>query len=1661
MENAPTSKPHPEAAPQEGKVFRGRFRALSIVKRHNGAETWTGIDEHTRRGVVLKLVTSHAEDPGAESRLNRESEALERAQSPYLVPLVASGAEDGTRFLVTDYIAGRTLRRVLDESGRTPILDTLLIAESIFQALEQIHAVNFVHGDVKPENIMITQSVGAPPAVLIDCGFARPVDEQGEQTLIGGLAYMAPEQSGLVAWGSDERADLYSAGVVLYECLAGRLPFSGENASDLIESVLTEPIEPLRTHNAGTPAALDAIVLRLLQRDPRDRYQSATGVIHDIKTLRQAMADGERDPTFTPGQRDVRHSVTEPGFTGRQQEVSEIGDSIAAAAEGTPHLVLLEGESGSGKSWLLDEISTRATQRGARVFRGGGLRDVAAQPLNVLLGVADGIAAHGGHDASFAEAIQQQLSPDVQTLRHIFPQLGSLLDAQEALDLGPEAFGLQRTIHAVSALVESLGAPGTPAVIILDDCQWADDVTLDFLREWNRRLRQRAAPRHSTLVLAFRSNEVPEDHPLRQLSAAKRLRLSAFTPQECRSLLESMAGPIPEVVYAFVCEHSAGSPFMASALLRGLEECGALTFAQGEWRVDATRLEDARASHRSGVFLVRRLERLGKGPLELLTAGAVLGRTFDIEAVSALTARPPEALLATLEEIRRHHLVWTQSGRHSYAFAHDKIREALLERLPPEQRKALHLLAAAHYEQQSPRNDFDISHHFANGDAPERALPFALRAANEARSRNSLDIACQHYRIAQAGEGAATPHVRCEIAEGLGDTLMLRGQYAESLKQFERAQLLAHSLFAQASIDGKMGELAFKRGDVETAARFVESGLARLGRPVPSGRWRLLVGTVWEVLLQTLHTLLPRLLLHRRKLDHAAPELLAARLYSRLAHVYWFGSGALACLWAHLRGLNLAEQYPPTRELAQAYSEHAPVMTVIPLFNRGIRYVQRSLQIRRELKDVWGEAQALHFLGVVLYGASRYADSLEACKAAVALVERAGDHWELNTANWHSALAHYRRGELDDAVRTAKAVYSSAEALGDAQARLIGLGVWSKAATGLVPAGLFAGADTASSADVHATAEFLQGEAVFRLRHGEPIRAIEALTQARRAVQRKGFRQEYVAPIDSWTATALRVRLEGLPSYARAERRRVQRAMAAATRRARMLSFFYRNNLPHALRESAYFAAMEGNETAARGYIRRSVEVADQQGAALERAASVLARGEIGRGFGWPGADDDIALGQEHVDALTASVREQHALPRDTRRQRVSLEERFDRLLECTRDIASAATDTEVLAMVRGAGLRVLRGHRAEVIRADEVATAPEWVSRSVLTRTERKRGVVTVTEGLHPGGSDSLVLTGTRSVLCAPIFFEGDLLAYLYVTHSAFGSFFGATEERVAALIATLATAALKNVAGAAEARAAVVEQEGLIERAREAIEARDAFISIASHELKTPLTALKLQAQMLSKELSGGSRPRALASNTRGALAGPARIQNVNRQVERMVTLVDQLLDVSRITMGRFDLRREAFDLRALVIEVVDRLTPSIAAAQCEAQLDLGDSVVGHWDRSRMDQVISNLLSNAVKYGAGAPIRIRLEHLDGDVELTVQDHGIGIPREARQRIFDRFERLVSDRNYGGFGLGLWIVRQIVETHGGAIGVSSSPGQGSLFKVSLPVTEPKEVPPC
>lgn len=391
-------------------------------------------------------------------------------------------------------------------------------------------------------------------------------------------------------------------------------------------------------------------------------------------------------------------------------------------------------------------------------------------------------------------------------------------------------------------------------------------------------------------------------------------------------------------------------------------------------------------------------------------------------------------------------------------------------------------------------------------------------------------------------------------------------------------------------------------------------------------------------------------------------------------------------------------------------------------------------------------------------------------------------------------------------------------------------------------------------------------------------------------------------------------------------------------------------------------------------------------------------------------------------------------------------EETLERLARlCVRSIA----DWCVIDALEGRQIRRLGGAHADpakepLLRELQRRYPPRWDSPHPSARVLRSGEPV-----LIPEASDDAIRSfcedeeharlirelGTRTGLAVPLVARGRTLGVITLSASP-GRRYGRADLELAQELARRAAIAVDNA--------------GLYREAQEAIRLRDDFLSVASHELYTPITSLMLSVEAM------------LPADRTGRVPDPQAMHKlldlVSRQGRRLIRLIGDLLDVSRIETGRLVLDLADVELGALVRDVVERLEPDLARSRCSLSVRASAPVTGRWDRSRLDQVVTNLLSNAMKFGSEKPIEISIGAEGGIARLVVTDRGIGISLARQARVFQRFERAAPAAHYGGLGLGLYISRRIVEAHGGSIRVESEPVAGSTFTVELPCAGPPEV---
>lgn len=850
----------------------------------------------------------------------------------------------------------------------------------------------------------------------------------------------------------------------------------------------------------------------------------------------------------------------EPLFLGREPALRFLTE-----AWHEKHLLTVEGPAGGGKTRLLHEWLRGHT---GRVLWAKAEREVAPSPFQMF--------------AAPIATLEDELSrrPDLASL--LVHELGVELPLLPSLSRrGQNSSGLQRGLLVMFGLMLTVVGRDRPTVLVLDDCQWADPLTLSFLEYW-------AENGDTVLVIAtFRGEEVGPDHPLRALRC-RTLNLPPLTTEQAHQLLLSREPRASMTLRECAVRQAEGNPFSLLSLLRTGQSGGDSELA--------------------------RYHALPPAEQEALATASVLGREFELSHLEGLLEGPALLVEALAEGL-------LERDRQRYRFPHDRIRDAVLASMHADEVSARHLKAARYLAGSAEESPFDVAFHYQAAGAAREGFPHARAAAGLAQERHDMATVAFYLAAALAGAKGQSAPVRRSLLGELGDALRMTGRYEEALDCFSRAYPLCATDLERARLKLSIGDVEFKRGELQLARDSVVQGLSLLKRP--PARW-IFAELLWQGAIQTLHTYAPRGWLGRREPHDDSTDLLCVDFFNRLAYIRWFLDGPVPSISAHLRELNLAERYRPTRSLARAHATHAIAMGAFPMWERSLRFGASALRMASELNDDWGMGQAGHFYGAALLGASRFSQAREQLEMAVRRLQQTGDRWEENGARYHLALTYLHQGALDRATELARETHRVGVAIDDRLAAGDNLFTWARACGGQIPRADLEREKAYANPDIQRAGELLGAEALLELRQGRPSLAAELLVKAIGVYQSRRAQSMYSAPLPVWLVTALRASALDLTGSSReVALKKARRALSTALKLAKS----YRGNRPHALREEALLLAADGRPVQACEKLAASLRAAEELGMTGERETNR----RVASLWGWE-ARLGLALGEATSD---------------------------------------------------------------------------------------------------------------------------------------------------------------------------------------------------------------------------------------------------------------------------------------------------------------------------------------------------------------------------------------------------------------------------------------------
>ncbi|QEF96061.1 Sensory/regulatory protein RpfC [Stieleria maiorica] len=1660
---------------QASQSTQYRYRTLRELPDVAGVNCWLVQDLQSEDRLVIRDLPTTMFKEGLRIRFQNEARLLSEIDCETYHSMVSYDIDDDRIRLVYRYRDGISLARLIAQSAMSP-KSTLRLACDLLKALTKIHEQGCVHRDWRPSHVILSPS---GEAVLAGYGPVWRANLAAGDSPIGieTVRYASPELAGIVRHDIGPASDLYSLGLILYSALAGRPMCDASTVGEILLQHSTLNLDADR-FPGDTPPQLVSMIERLTQKEPRERYQSAAAALADASAILKMVLDGGSASPVVIGRSDARTDLVDAAFVGREPQMQVLQDCLTEVAAGSWRQALISCVSGMGKSRLNQEITRLATRHGFLVFQGESIHLAAAEPNAPWVQVVNQVARYCQSHPATRERLQDAISDYREEVITAMPSLADVFGWTGRTLSGPDELGQGRVIAAFAALLTQLGSSDCPVMISLDDCQWMDDQSIRILQ----RLSRASAP-FQLLLLSTRANEGQAARVREATQLDHQLDLGPLDVDSIRRLSESMAGALPAEAIQVIQDFAEGSPFMAAAILRGMVESDVLVSNKDHWVLDHDRLEHFQTTAAAGEVLAGRLDNLPPKARHFLNAAAVIGSEFTLDAVVELSQIELSESFSLLADIRRHRMLWSKPDG-SYAFAHDKIRETVLEHLQGDVKRQMHGQIGQYFAKTRPDRIYDLAYHFDAAGMHREALPYALTAATKARQEFSLASARRQLNIAARAFHVTDDATRHQVESMMSEVLMLQGEYDEAERWLAAASESATTEMDIAVVATRRGELAFKRGDKVQAVEFFESALARLGQPVCRNRFQLWIQLLREIAVQAVHTATP-FLIRRRSASPDPSEQLPLRLYSNIARGYWYTRDKYYTLWAHLSGMNRGERYRPSAALAHAYSEHAPAMTLLGWYRRGIAYAMRSLDIRKELHDVWGQGQSRNFISILHYSFSNYERCISEASQAVSILERTGDFWEVHIARYQYAASLYRQGNLREALDQTRINYRSAVRRSDFQATGNIIEVWARAALGNIPLDVLQIELKRNVDDAQRICEVKLAYGVYHYYQHGFAEAVNALTEAVQIAEDASVVNAYISPCYAWRTTALRRLLETEPARTKSMRRKKLRELESAAKKALRLAKRYTNELPHALREYAAVCALKGQTRRALRYFRQSLRIAEQQGARLEAIQTTLLHAQLAEETGW---DVDELLVREASEDLLQLKTSVGAVDEGSS---LSLVDRFDSLLDAGRRIAVGTEIDVIRNEIIAAASKLLRGDRVLLIQPagddGEATTIPPHTvyDPDIVGQAEQAESAIVCEYersdvcDIRANHSDPHHNYGT--FLCCPIFVHGKINSYLYIANSYMMGMFGEDELRIATYLSSAAGAAFEKADGftqlqelnqtlerkvaqrtetlqqrneeieraADRLRATQVHLREAKEVAEQANRAKSDFLARMSHEIRTPITAVLGYTELM----------------LRGIASDPdeqrQHLETIHGNGSHLLHLLNDILDLSKIEADKIEVEQISCVPAKVIGEVIKSLQGKAAQKNItlgiDSESEIPETITS--DPTRLRQIVTNLIGNAIKFTDRGGVTVRLSsHIDDatglpdQLHVAIRDSGIGMDAEQLQKIFDPFAQADTSttRKYGGTGLGLSISKRLAESLGGGLDVESIPGVGSTFTVRI-----------
>lgn len=1014
----------------ENVLYNNKYRALEMLYTNSVLTAYLGEDTTTGMKVMIKLI-----NPAVVTRYEidkicfaGEAKTISSFDHPNIVKLYSYEDTPGSFCLITEYFESVLLSQHLKVGIPFDVNTALDLITQLASAVKYAHDKGILHRNLKANNICLISKGDSYSVKIFDFGMSYIIDylSCASKNVDANFGYMAPESAGLLDRKVSQCSDLYSLGILMYQMLTGVLPFHADTIDNMVyQHVAVTPQSP-ELINPDIPADISNIVMKLINKDPDLRYQTANELISDIDRYKFcSMAN-----LPSTGDNLLQNLDERSRRLSRKPELSSIRSLYSKALSARGSFCIVRGSLGCGKSDLFENLYNELEENNIPFFR---TRFLSHNSMTPFCGIQDILnhymEIYQTYDKKYQITERNRLARTLSGLTDIVfrinPDMKKVLPASFALPTLEGFKEQQRSIMMLASFLMSL-YENTPFVLSFEDLHYADSASLSLLNE----IADSVSNHKVFVICSYRDEELEETtsldsflSELKNHSVFDEISLKPLSESRmCEYLSDLLSLPKEKcrTLSAYMVEKTDGNPYFTVNLLRSMLEDGIITVYSDSLDQNWDRLRSINTEQDLTQIILRRMSQLPEDAISFFRVAAVIGAEFSMSLLLYVTDLTQEDVNDWLSQAVSMQFIYHSSTRDLMSFAHVQIHNAFLAGLSPERKAELHYHIAKAIETKNVNPDKEIYrliYHFTQANDNTNLRKYILKAADSAKNANALEEAITYYSKAVELieiEGKRNSAEWIDAKHALTELNITVGHYTVAISYANELLPIMTDPLEKAQLLKYIGLGYFRQSRFKECERTLLSALEQLGEHFPRTSTMLSVQTAIARVYRMLSVkkagtdITP-------KAKHNKDTLKAIlSIFEILGWVYAYTDQAkfrytVLSMYAYANS-----ELGPSKELAAAASGLSIYHTMRSERKSAENMQLLALGIRRSLKDDYGIARSLFFFGIIYMCRSEYKQSIKYLVEASESFRKIGDIWELNNLTNFLAISYCLAGEFEN-----------------------------------------------------------------------------------------------------------------------------------------------------------------------------------------------------------------------------------------------------------------------------------------------------------------------------------------------------------------------------------------------------------------------------------------------------------------------------------------------------------------------------------------------------------------------------------------------------------------------------------------------------------------------